>query len=316
FLWYGAFLVNLAGLSAFLPGDEVQGPRLRDGTRLTYTLNALTVLQTIVTLGILLVKNQGLHAPLWVADHDAHLAVASILAAAIVAGITYACSFHGQKLLSVSGNTGCPPYDWAVGRELSPRIGSFDLKLFAVRPGLIGWFVLIASYLLKQYHDLGHITNSMALVVGFQTLYIVDALWYETELLNSLAITHDGFGFIQAVVHFSWVPCVHSLQARYLADFPVTLPLWKAGLVAALNLGGYYMYRCRKPKKQQGGRRGSATDLSPRCIFAKYGKVTGDLMMSLSWSLACGCASAVPYFFVAYRAIALAYQEYRRVQHA
>lgn len=35
---------------------------------------------------------------------------------------------------------GNPIYDFILGRELNPRIGSFDFKYFCeLRPGLIGW---------------------------------------------------------------------------------------------------------------------------------------------------------------------------------
>lgn len=36
--------------------------------------------------------------------------------------------------------TGNPIYDFFMGHELNPRVGSFDLKYFCeLRPGLIGW---------------------------------------------------------------------------------------------------------------------------------------------------------------------------------
>lgn len=41
-----------------------------------------------------------------------------------------------ERILSINGNTGNPFYDWFIGRELNPRIGSWDIKLFCeLRPG-------------------------------------------------------------------------------------------------------------------------------------------------------------------------------------
>lgn len=37
-------------------------------------------------------------------------------------------------------STGNPIYDFFIGHELNPRIGTFDLKFFCeLRPGLLGW---------------------------------------------------------------------------------------------------------------------------------------------------------------------------------
>lgn len=69
-----------------------------------------------------------------------------------------------------------------IGRELNPRIGEFDIKYFIeLRPNLIGWLIMDLCMLAKQYLDLGRITNSMILVVAFQALYIVDALYNEVR---------------------------------------------------------------------------------------------------------------------------------------
>jgi hypothetical protein len=44
------------------------------------------------------------------------------------------------KTFPFSGNA---VYDFFIGRELNPRIGTFDLKYFCeLRPGLIGWVCL------------------------------------------------------------------------------------------------------------------------------------------------------------------------------
>ncbi len=43
-------------------------------------------------------------------------------------------------------------YDFFIGRELNPRIGSFDLKEFCeLYPGLIGWLVIDLAMAYKQW---------------------------------------------------------------------------------------------------------------------------------------------------------------------
>lgn len=39
-------------------------------------------------------------------------------------------------------------------------------------------------------------------------------------------INFEGFGFMLAFGDIVWVPFLYSLQARYLVDHPVDLPLW------------------------------------------------------------------------------------------
>lgn len=86
------------------------------------------------------------------------------------------------NLLSTSGNI---VYDFFVGRELNPRIGMLDLKFFLqLRPGLIGWIILDWIMVVKAYQETATILPSLVLVTVFQTLYVIDALWFEVRCLN------------------------------------------------------------------------------------------------------------------------------------
>lgn len=68
-------------------------------------------------------------------------------------------------------------YDFFIGRELNPRIGHFDLKVFCeLRPGLIGWVVLNLSYLFKYHVDGTKDVNvPLLLVLLFQGWYVLDS---------------------------------------------------------------------------------------------------------------------------------------------
>ena len=77
-------------------------------------------------------------------------------------------------------NSGYFIYDFFMGHELNPRIGSFDLKFFCeMRPGLIGWVMINLAFLAKDFQEDGQLNYSLAAVVFFQALYIADALWFE-----------------------------------------------------------------------------------------------------------------------------------------
>lgn len=81
------------------------------------------------------------------------------------------------------GNTGNPIYDFFIGRELNPRIGSFDWKYFCeLRPGLIGWTVLNLGMAVKQAELQGSVSIGMILINLFQGLYVWDAVFHVRAL--------------------------------------------------------------------------------------------------------------------------------------
>lgn len=133
----------------------------------------------------------------------------------------YMSSFRQGRLLASGGNTEYAIYNFFIGRELNPRISSFDLKhFFELYPGMIGWLVIDLGMLQEQYRQLGYVTSSMWLVCTFQFIYILDALWNEKAILSTMDIVHDGLGFMLVFGDLVWVPFTYSLQARYLVDHP------------------------------------------------------------------------------------------------
>merc|ERR1719240_532085 len=78
-----------------------------------------------------------------------------------------------RSKLALGGQSGNFLYDFFIGRELNPRIGSFDLKQFCeLRPGLIGWVALNLGMAAKQYQNTGAVSGSMVLVNVLQALYV------------------------------------------------------------------------------------------------------------------------------------------------
>ncbi|XP_057408999.1 delta(14)-sterol reductase TM7SF2 isoform X4 [Balaenoptera acutorostrata] len=171
----------------------------------------------------------------------------------------------------INGN---PIYDFFLGRELNPRICSFDFKYFCeLRPGLIGWAlhltsvetdweqtalshplcnpqVLINLALLMQEAELrGSPSLAMWLVNGFQLLYVGDALWHEEAVLTTMDIIHDGFGFMLAFGDLAWVPFTYSLQAQFLLYHPEPLGLPLASVICLINAVGYYIFRGANSQK-------------------------------------------------------------------
>ena len=157
----------------------------------------------------------------WIYDHFLPLLTAATTITVLLVVVLYTSSFSQSRVLALGGNTDSGIYNFFIGRELNPRIGTFDLKHFCeLYPGLIGWLIIDLGMLQKQYEKHGYVSTSMALVCMFQFVYVLDALWFEAAIFSTMDIVHDGFGFMLAFGDLVWVPFTYSLQARYLVDRP------------------------------------------------------------------------------------------------
>jgi hypothetical protein len=75
----------------------------------------------------------------WVYDNYVPLLTASVLFSYALSAYLYAASFARGAALARGGNTGCAVYDFFIGRQLNPRLGSLDLKEFCeLYPGESG----------------------------------------------------------------------------------------------------------------------------------------------------------------------------------
>jgi delta14-sterol reductase len=201
-----------------------------------------------------------------------------------------------HRELAAGGHSGNMLYDWFIGRELNPRVtipvlGEIDIKEFCeLRPGLLGWILLDFAFVAHQYKTYGFVTDSIALITGFQVLYVLDAVWMEPAILTTMDITTDGFGFMLAFGDLVWVPFIYSLQARYLSVYPFSLGIYgPAGVLGALGIG-YYIFRGSNNEKNRF--RNDPTD--PRVAHLKYieTKSGSKLLISGWW----GTARHINYF--------------------
>jgi hypothetical protein len=110
-LFYLGIVAQLVVYSAALPGTEVEGIELRDGSKLKYKINAMTVFQSLITLSFMALRGQGFHLFIWTKAHFADISLFSFFFAFLVSGFVYARSFFGNKMLALGGNTGNPIYD-------------------------------------------------------------------------------------------------------------------------------------------------------------------------------------------------------------
>ena len=237
---------------------------------------------------------QGPDFPLWtfIWDNYVQLITVNLGIAFSLACFVYVRSFavkagnKDQRELAAGGHSGNLIYDWFIGRELNPRVtlpvfGTVDIKEFMeVRPGMLGWILLDLAFIAHQYKLYRRITDSIVLVTGFQALYVLDALWMEPAILTTMDITTDGFGFMLAFGDLVWLPFIYSLQARYLAVYPVDLGLSGIAGVLAVQGIGYYIFRSSNNEKN----RFRTNPKDPRTAQLKYIETaSGSKLLVSGW---------------------------------
>jgi len=321
-LFIGWFFFQVI-LERILPGRIVPGVKLENGQQLKYKINghkSFWVSMLVILPFSPLSRLFGLNLQYSVSslyNNYFQLITASIIFSFCLSIFLFLKSFAKGALLAKGGNTGNIIYDFFIGRELNPRIGSLDLKFFCeLRPGLIGWIVINFGMMAKQYENLGYISYSMILINIFQGVYVWDALYQEKAILTTMDITTDGFGFMLVFGDLAWVPFTYSLQARTLVDYDPNLPLWGCGLIILLNFLGYSIFRGANGQKDDFRRdpnsptvahlkymnteRGTKLLISGYWGMARKINYTGDWLMGLSWCLLCGFGSIIPYFYAIY----------------
>ncbi|KAL8667233.1 MAG: hypothetical protein Q9202_000806 [Teloschistes flavicans] len=281
-------------LQAALPGLVVQGVQLRSGARLEYKFNAFSSAVTVLLVAAVGTYLYGADFALWtfIWDNYVQLITVNLGIAFFLATFVYLRSFsvkagnHHKRELALGGHTGNVVYDWFIGRELNPRItipvvGTIDIKAFCeLRPGMLGWILLDLAFIAHQYKLYGGVSDSIVLITIFQSVYVFDALWMEPSILSTMDITTDGFGFMLAFGDLVWLPIIYSLQARYLAVYPLHLgPQGTLGILA-IQAFGYWIFRSANNEKNRF--RTDPTD--PRIAHLQYMKTkSGSTLLTSGW---------------------------------
>jgi len=322
--WMAYFVI----LHLVLPGQYVNGTTLANGKTLTYKVNSLSCLVITLILAFVLSFGTGLLDIGWVYDNYIPFITASIVFSYLLSIYLYISSFGKGKLLAEPGNTGYMIYDFWMGRELNPRIGSLDLKEFCeLYPGLTLWVVINLAMAYRQYTLHSTVSNGMILVNIFHLIYVFDAHINEKSILTTMDITTEGFGFMLAFGDLTWVPFVYTLQARYLVTHPEPLSYPMIALILLLKIAGLYIFRGSNGQKDLYRRDPNHPDvrhlktlqtqrptkllISGWWGIARHINYTGDWMMAWAWCLISGFSCIVPYFYVAYFGTLLIHREMR-----
>jgi hypothetical protein len=316
---YVAWWVLQALLAIVLPGREVEGAPLPDGSRLRYRLNGWLAFWITLALGALGALSGVVPAALAWEHFGALITAANVFTFAFAAWLWWRFAASRRH----------PVRTFFSGAALNPRVGDFDLKFFCeTRPGLLLWALIVLSLAAAQWQRHGAVSAPMALLVLFQLLYVGDCMFHEAAILSTWDIRHERFGWMLAWGSLVWVPFTFSLQAYYLVDHTPALPPAGLAAIAALSVAGYVVFRGSNlqkhrfrldPARPVWGRparvirtaRGPLLLASGWWGLARHLNYLGDIMMALAWCLLTGFRTPLTYVYAVYMIVLLVHRERR-----
>ncbi len=323
-LWHAtwttlAFVAALFVAHKVLPARHIQGAQLKDGVRLTYRVNGMSlwigmhmvVIASTVVLGTSLsVLVREFWSYLWVAN---------------------AVSLLWSLVLLVQGRARIPRderrgwlADFWYGAELNPTWAGVDLKTFAYQPSLLGLMLLNWAFAFAQYERLGELTPQMWAYQGFWWLYMTSHYVYERGVLSMWDVIAEHFGFMLVWGDLALVPFFYCIAGWWIV--PQAEPFSAAALVtlAAFFLLGLWIFRGanaqkdrfkRDPHTRIWGR--PAETVGGRLLVSGWWGLgrkinyTGEIMVYFSFALCSGLQSVVPYLLPLWLCVLLPHRAWR-----
>ncbi|PGG99270.1 hypothetical protein AJ79_08607 [Helicocarpus griseus UAMH5409] len=244
FFAYLGWVTLQAVLYTLLPGRSYVGQPTPGGSLLMYKLNGFQALIMTITLYVLTTVGS-LTKLSYVAKSWAGILLSANIYGVFITLVAYLKAHLRPSYRSDTRFSGSPIHDFYSGCELNPRLGEhWDIKLFHIgRLGMGAWIIIDISFASLQLHNFGDISNSMAIVLILQGIYVLDFFWNEHWYLRTIDIHHDHFGFYLAWGSTAGLPGVYSLQAMFLANHPVHLSIVGATIILAIGIVGYIIFR-------------------------------------------------------------------------
>jgi len=333
----GGFMAFELALMKLVPGKEFKATVTKTGHVPIYTANGMQcyVISLLTFCGL---TYAGIIDPSVVYDHFGYLTSSMLLFALLFCVFLY---FKGKYFPSTKdcGSNGSLIVDYFWGMELYPRIFGWDVKMFTnCRFGMIFWAIGPMCFAYKQYVDLdGQITNSMAINLALQLIYVTKFFWWETGYLCSMDIQHDRAGYYICFGCLVYLPVVYTSHSFYLTKHPIELSLplaiffFLAGIFCIWS--NYDADRQRQEFRATSGR-AKVWGKEPKMVRAQYitddGEKRESLLLasgwwglsrhfhyipeigaSFFWSVPALFGSFMPYLYVVYLSILLADRAWR-----
>jgi delta24(24(1))-sterol reductase len=309
-----------------MPGVTVEGlPVPEEGMR-RYRYRCNGAASWYATLALVIGLHLGGVLPLTVwADRLGPVLTIAVLFADAVALVTYFATLAARRQTRMSGQF---LYDFFMGAILNPRLGRVDLKLFCeARISWILLFLLTLSAAAKEYQLRGTVSGAMIFMVCAHGLYTNACLKGEECIPTTWDIFHEKWGWMLIFWNLAGVPYVYCFNSFYILERgPIQHSnAFIAGLFVLLA-GAYYVWDTSQSQKNRFRMqlRGSyvrrrtfpqlpwGTLREPEYLrtsdggtllvdgwwrYARKIHYSADILMALTWALACGFGGALPYLY-------------------
>lgn len=278
-----------------------------------------------VTLGaVFALERYGIWSIYTLAQNFGRVMTTSIIFSDILSFIIYYAAILQNKQIRMTNNFF---YDFFMGSYLNPRIGFFDFKMWAeIRVSWTLLFLLTFSACQQQYHELGHLSYSMILIVTAHFLYSNACMKGEECIPTTWDIHYEKWGWMLIYWNLAGVPFVYCFPAFFiLKNNPYMSPYAFYFLMVVLFIA-YYIWdtsqsqknRFKMQQKNTFVKRYTVPQLpwgtieNPKYLKTECGDVilvdgwwqfarkihyTADIIMAFIWGLSCGFNAILPFYY-------------------
>ena len=312
-----------------LPGVWVRGLPVpsEGGARRRYLCNG--VASWYVTLALVaLLHLTGLFRISALADHLGPMLTVAVLVADATALAAYIVGTRRGRAVRMTGSR---IYDFFMGAILNPFVGRVDLKLFTeLRISWMLLFLLTLSAAARHAERFGAASAPLVFLVVAHGLYANACQKGEECVPTTWDVFHEKWGWMLIFWNLVGVPWVYSFNAYWLlANGPVEhSTAYMTALFVAL-FAAYYVWDTAQSQKNRHRmqERGElvarhafpqlpwGTLERPRVLRTQGGGTllvdgwwawarkihySADIVMALTWALACGHRAALPFLYPAF----------------
>jgi 7-dehydrocholesterol reductase len=312
-------------LMRLLPGARLVGPVTANGNVPVYKANGVAAFGVTLALFCCASFGLGLFRASIVYEN-----FGGILGALNVFSVLFCLLLYLKGRFAPSssdhGTSGNPVFDYYWGTELHPRIFGWDVKMFTnCRFGMMAWALILLSFAAKQSEMVG-LSDSMAVAVGLQLVYIAKFYWWEKGYLRSLDIMHDRAGFYICWGCLVWVPAIYTSSTLYLVGHPNHLGMPLATLIFVLGTASIFVnYAADAQRQRVRATHGDTTvwGKRPVIIVGHYTTASGEkkesvllasgfwgisrhfhyvpeVLGALCWTLPALFGDVLPYFYIVF----------------
>ena len=323
---YWGFLFIQVFMAVAFPGPTIKGLPVptENNKQLSYLCNAIPCWYvTLIATGLLYYYN--IFKITFLIDNMGSLITTSIIAGDLVSLLVYLAGIFQEKSIRMTGNV---IYDFFMGSYLNPRIGIFDLKMFAeIRVSWMQLFLLTLASALKQYETIGYVTNSMIIMLVSHGLYTNACMKGEECIPTTWDIFYEKFGWMLIFWNLAGVPYVYCFQSVYLLkNSYINHSTLITGIMLTVLLIAYYIWDTSQSQKNTFRSKLSGTYIerwsfpqlpwktldNPKYLKTESGSMlltdgwwkyarkihyTCDIVMSMIWALSCGFTGLLPFFY-------------------